>query len=212
MLRTFEPLDSSKGGLISTTVHGDYCILTQDKIITQISLNDSKGKRTFNPGLRGMFQIMHNNGDDYIISDCDSKAIYNYNPVSQRKVKVLDTGGKVPWYMTKTQRSTCIICFPLQHSLQEYSSDWKLLRTIGSWGSGDGQLVYPQGITTTPTGHILVVDYRNHRINCFDQQGRFCKHILTQKDGLSYPTDVALCYPLLWITQLNGHLKCYEFK
>ena len=42
------------------------------------------------------------------------------------------------------------------------------LSKFGSYGSGDGQFNYPQGLTFNSKGQLYVVDYGNHRVQVFD--------------------------------------------
>jgi streptogramin lyase len=45
--------------------------------------------------------------------------------------------------------------------------------TIGSFGTGPGQLNLPRGIVVDDSGNIYVADNRNHRMEKFDSSGKF---------------------------------------
>ena len=63
---------------------------------------------------------------------------------------------------------------------------------IGSYGSGNGELEYPCGVTIdTENKYILVADSGNHRISVFAYNGVFKGHILTAQDGLNNPRGVS---------------------
>jgi DNA-binding beta-propeller fold protein YncE len=54
------------------------------------------------------------------------------------------------------------------HRLQIVTLDGRLVKTIGSEGSGDGQLSFPESVAVTPnTGYIVVSDLSNNRIQVF---------------------------------------------
>lgn len=45
-------------------------------------------------------------------------------------------------------------------------------RTLGSYGSGEGQLTYPRGLAVDAAGNVFVADSGNHRIVRFDAAGK----------------------------------------
>jgi hypothetical protein len=69
--------------------------------------------------------------------------------------------------------------------------------TLGSQGSGDGQLKEPMGIACCPrTGRLLVADFYNHRIAIWDENGVWVGTIGAGQGAgegqLRYPTSVAV--------------------
>ncbi|MFA5651955.1 MAG: 6-bladed beta-propeller [Candidatus Paceibacterota bacterium] len=70
-----------------------------------------------------------------------------------------------------------------------------LLQTIGTAGSGDGQLNYPRGVAIDPTGNIYVVDQNNYRVQKFDSSGNYLSQFGTAGDGngqFNQPNGIAL--------------------
>lgn len=68
-------------------------------------------------------------------------------------------------------------------------------RTIGSYGTGPGQMAFPRGVAVDPVGRIFVADTGNHRILRFDPAGVF----LDEFGGLGFevgrfhgPTDLVI--------------------
>ena len=49
----------------------------------------------------------------------------------------------------------------------------EVLKGIGSYGTGNGQFIWPVQIVTDRNGHIFVSDEATHRITQFDQDGEF---------------------------------------
>ena len=74
-------------------------------------------------------------------------------------------------------------------SLQVFSLSGKYIKTVGSRGSGQGQLNHPRGITIDDRGFVLVADTGNQRVQIFDPSG---KSLLTfgREDGpmMGWPT------------------------
>ena len=70
-----------------------------------------------------------------------------------------------------------------------------VLQMFGEYGKGPGQLDTPTGVTVEPSGHILVVDTENHRIQRFDATGKFVSSFGKVGSGpgeLRRPTYAAL--------------------
>jgi DNA-binding beta-propeller fold protein YncE len=68
--------------------------------------------------------------------------------------------------------------------------DGALLRRFGSFGSGDGQLMFPVGLCFLPGHrHVAVTDGRNCRVSVFSVDGDFIRHVGVGE--LNYPQGVA---------------------
>ena len=88
--------------------------------------------------------------------------------------------------------------------IQQFAPDGTFLHGFGDRGSGDGQLLYPTGISVGPNGNLYVADYQNHRVQVFDGDGAF----LASWDGaeadgppLAGPSDVAVSPDgTVWVT------------
>eukprot|EP00058_Branchiostoma_floridae_P022504 XP_002607994.1 hypothetical protein BRAFLDRAFT_213589 [Branchiostoma floridae] len=79
------------------------------------------------------------------------------------------------------------------------------LFTCGSYGSGPGQLNYPDCVITDSEDDIIVADYNNHRVSLFSRDGTFIRHVLTETEhSLGKPRGLALTY--------DGHLIVSEFN
>jgi hypothetical protein len=69
-------------------------------------------------------------------------------------------------------------------------ADRALLRRIGSFGTGDGQLDCPQGLCfMLGHRHVAVADYNNHRVSVFSVAGEFVRHVGV--GVLKHPAGVA---------------------
>ena len=65
-----------------------------------------------------------------------------------------------------------------RHNVVEFDATGekpKLIRIIGSMGSGPGQMDGPEGISRDTNGDLYVTDEHNLRINVFDAQGKFLR-------------------------------------
>ncbi|XP_071081950.1 tripartite motif-containing protein 2-like [Haliotis cracherodii] len=77
--------------------------------------------------------------------------------------------------------------------------------------TGDIDLTYPWGVTTTSTGDILLVDYDSHKVIQLTESGQFVRDVLTQQDGLNCPRGVCLDGDgLLYVTS-DRYVKVFNF-
>src|SRR3954447_23451814 len=51
--------------------------------------------------------------------------------------------------------------------------DEEYIGDFGTFGSGDGQLIWPAGIAAGRGGHLYVTDERRHDVQMFDRDGNF---------------------------------------
>jgi hypothetical protein len=63
----------------------------------------------------------------------------------------------------------------INNSAQHYINAQNVLKTIGSPGSGYGQLNDPRGVYGDTKGNLYVVDSGNNRIQVFDSNGKFIR-------------------------------------
>lgn len=59
--------------------------------------------------------------------------------------------------------------------LLEYNSEGGFIRSVGSYGTGNGQFHGPTGIAVGPSGNVLVADVGNNRIEEFSGEGTFLR-------------------------------------
>ena len=83
------------------------------------------------------------------------------------------TGLSRPWGVTVNKKGEIIIAENDAHRVSVYSQAGEKLRSFGSKGSGEGQLIGPRGVAVDDDDNILVADTGNHRIQKFTADGKF---------------------------------------
>ena len=67
----------------------------------------------------------------------------------------------------------------------------EFLGEFSTYGSGDGQLIWPAGIAADKQGSIYVTDEWLNRVSVFDKEGGFLHHWETVQDGDSEPNGAS---------------------
>ncbi len=82
------------------------------------------------------------------------------------------------------------------HRVVEFDKAGKIVRTIGCFGRGDGQFIFPTDIAFAPDGRIFVSEYGgNDRISIFTSDGRFLSSFASPGEGrgkLSRPSAMSV--------------------
>ena len=95
-----------------------------------------------------------------------------------------------------------------------YSTEGKLIKMIGSKGSGDGQLNNPVGLGLDSRGNLIVGDSNNNRISIFDGNGCFVLHFGQFSEYLFEFNNLHLVvdsFDRIIVSDLFGHnLKFFE--
>ncbi len=73
--------------------------------------------------------------------------------------------------------------------IYKLTTEGKYVATIGSTGTGNGQLQHPNGLYISSDGELYVADYSNNRVCVFKTDGTFIRHIQGNMDG---PCGVAM--------------------
>jgi len=119
-------------------------------------------------------------GDVWIL-DAGNKRVEEFNEageyVSQFSLEEAALGGIViregDLWISNTGSGT----------LGVYNEAGELLKTVGSHGSGTGQLGEPEGLAINSTGDVWVADWSNNRIEEFTENGEYVKEFGSKGSG-----------------------------
>ena len=79
------------------------------------------------------------------------------------------------------------------HGVYKFSSDRKLVKSVGGQGGRTGQFDYPRGIALSEENKLFVCDRNNHRIQVFDTDLRFVFCFGSEGSGegeMRFPNDL----------------------
>ncbi|RIK38353.1 MAG: hypothetical protein DCC55_21455 [Chloroflexi bacterium] len=86
--------------------------------------------------------------------------------------------------------------------VHKYSADGRHLFSWGDYGVEPGHFNFPHSVCTDPDGKVYVADRENHRVQIFDDQGKY----LAQWNNLHRPCGLHIAQGLVYIGQLPSHL------
>ncbi len=109
-----------------------------------------------------------------------------------------------PWGTASGGDGTLYVTDTGHDCVRVFSSSGALLRTLGSTGSGTGQLRGPTGITIGEDGLVYVADTGNNRIQSFDTSGNFLGTVYAGL-ALNAPHGLAMSGPFLYVADTNNH-------
>ena len=139
--------------------------------------------------------------------------VFTFNPsTGEKQVRV--TGLSRPRsvsYFIHNQTVFYIVCEGFRHRINVYNQTWDLIRTIGRYGSNDGELNNPTSAIVSDEDTIIISDHYNHRVSEFSFNGTFLRHLLVRSDGIVFPYSMSYYYPHLWLDH-GHHNKLYRYN
>ena len=144
----------------------------------------------------------------------DKGEVFTFKPsTGEKQVRV--TGLRLPSsvsYFFYNQTVFYIVCEEFRHRINVYDQTWDLIRTIGTWGSNDGELKHPLSAIVSDEDTIIISDHWNHRVSEFSFNGTFLRHLLVRSDGIIYPDSMSYYYPHLWLVHGGYPYKLYRYN
>ncbi|XP_033738168.1 uncharacterized protein LOC117325800 [Pecten maximus] len=83
---------------------------------------------------------------------------------------------------------------------------------VGTIGSEPASTFHPRGLCKDQDDHLIVSDFWNHAIHQLTSDGTFNKFLMTEDDGLMYPTAVGIDnINWLWVAQKDGQIHIVKY-
>ena len=194
----------------------DLIILQTDGTITKVKLSDGTMVHTYKVDVGDLWDGVIHDDNTLILLDRDRGEVFTYCMSDQHKdIKIKKLNYPTCVTKTETNQGTLyLVCEAGNNNVHIYSSSWTLQRSIGSFGSGDGQFSIPCYVQVLPTNNILVADCYNYRISEYNMNGQFIRHVLQQQDGIYRPVQISYHHPNVWAIYWEEkniyHLKCFQ--
>ena len=99
------------------------------------------------------------------------------------------------------------VCDYNNHRLQVFTKErLEFVKTIGSRGQGDEQVIFPFDITQDELGNMYVCDYGNNRVKLLNKQGEFQLSFNKKANGqLNGPSGVCVVDQFVYVVEFLGH-------
>ncbi len=167
-------------------------------------LVDGSLVRTIGSFGKGKGQFDFNMGGLCITPDGDSVLVAEARNRRVQEVRLFGAGCPHPWIrfvgervLEKPEYVDCnnkVIVVSESECQRISVLSWgagDLVSQFGSFGSGSGQLNYPQGVRLlVAASSLIVADSRNNRLCLFSLRGEFVQAIGSEQQGLNAPCDV----------------------
>ena len=206
-------------------VLGDYLYITHNDG-TVIKTRVSNGQVVSRSTIPGVTRVIHSGSlyseperipdiQTLLLCDYDKGEVFTFKPSTGEKHFHV-TGLRSPEsvsYFFHNHTVYYIVCESGRHRINVYNQTWDLIRTIGTWGSNDGELKYPRSAIVSNEDTIIISDDYNHRVSEFSFNGTFLRHLLVRSDGIYKPYSMSYYYSHLWLTHGGyPHYKPYRYN
>ena len=150
-----------------------------------------------------------------LLCDLYKDEVFTFKPsTGQKKVRITGLSGpRSVSYLFYNNTVYYIVCEQVGHRITVYNNTWDRIRTIGRYGSNDGELNNPTSAIVSDEDTIIISDHNNHRISEFTFNGTFLRHLLVSSDGIYLSYSMSYYHPHLWMTHGGGYpYKHYRYN
>jgi len=118
-------------------------------------------------------------GNPATCTAADQRGEARANPCSigavENSVQFGSTPSTSPYGVAVSSTGNVYVADKAGNVVREFSHFGVLLRTIGAYGSANGQLWAPDGVAVTSAGNLYVADQGNLRVEEFNEKGEFVR-------------------------------------
>ena len=112
-----------------------------------------------------------------------------------------ETVSNVPWNRTAVGARISIV------TIGDVPGDEEFVSEFGKYGDGEGEFIFPAGMTLTAQGHIHVTDEWLHRVSTFDKEGNLVSIWGTPGDAVGEMNG-----PSGIVQAVDGHLLIVDSR
>ena len=110
---------------------------------------------------------------------------------TQLLLTISDPDHAEPWSAVSYE-DMFVVCYYSTSNVKVFRKDGVFLHSIGTFGSGDGQLCKPTDLSVDSFSNLVVCDFGNGRIQIFTLDGKLVSKIEDQDGGLEMPHSIAV--------------------
>lgn len=150
-------------------IQGVVVVLSNDFKVLRVWPEASVGP----PWIRPTDLALDPSGETVYICDGGRGTVRSYSLEGRPRDQWTAPELKSPGGVAVKSDGTLFVSDEFSGRIFKFDANGALLKSWGAEGLGAGQLYRPRGIMLTDAGHLLVVDYGNHRCQLFTVDGKF---------------------------------------
>ena len=190
---------------VAFTRSSNLIVIASGKIFC-FSESGKVGKNITHKHLEKPFRLTIARDGRMVVCDHGDKTVKVLSPDGTRLLLIIsDPDHAVPWSAVSHQ-DMFVVCYYKTDKVKVFSKDGVCLHSIGTHGSGDGQLHYPTSLSVDSFSNLVVCDSNNNRLQIFTLDGKLVSKIQGKHTGLDSPWSVAVSPTgQLYITDIGTH-------
>ncbi|CAH1793291.1 unnamed protein product [Owenia fusiformis] len=143
------------------------------------------------PTIENPMAIAFNEHQELIIANHTDKTISHFNIITRNVTNTTPSGMfKAMVSIASINHNSILIADFEDASVKIINRKGDLLAFYR--GEGDYNLKYPMSVCVDSAGYIIIADYGKHNIQLLSPEANFKKIIMSESDGIKYPSAVTL--------------------
>ena len=204
-LNTMSGKEIIKPTSVAFTRSSNLIVIASDKIFC-FNESGNVSKNIPHNNLEKPFYLTIARDGRMVVCDRGDKTVKVLSPDgTQLLLTISDPGHATPWSAVSHQ-DIFVVCYYSTNNVKVFSKDGVFLHSIGTFGTGDGQLRHPIDLSVDSFSNLVVCDHDNGRLQIFTLDGKFVSKIEGEQTGLQRPWSFAVSPTgQLYITDTEKH-------
>ena len=151
------------------------------------------GKNITRKHLKKPFRLTIARDGRMVVCDKGDNTVKVLSPDGTQLLLIISAPDHAEPFSAVSHQDMFVVCYHSADRVQVFGEDGVFLYGIGSFGSGDGQMWGPTGLSVDlSSSNLVVCDQLNRRIQIFTLDGDLVRKIEAQHAGLVVPYSVAV--------------------
>ena len=151
------------------------------------------GKGSFDSQLSDPRGLSVDSDGNIIVADTGNKLIKIFSPDGKFLMKIGGQGSPFTYPIHCVQCDRYLIVSDRdEHCMKVYDRNGNFQYKFGKQGGGEGEFSYPCCLLVNKSGHLMVCDTGNNRIQLFKLNGKFVGKLVTNGSNLESPWSMAV--------------------
>ena len=176
---------------VAFTRSSNLTVIASGKIF-RFNESGKVGKNITNKHLKKPWRLAIARDGRMVVCDEGDNTVKVLSPDgTQLLLTISDPNHARPWSAVSHQ-DMFVASYYSTNNVKVFSKDGVFLHSIGTFGSGDGQLRSPTSLSVDRFSNLVVCDYDNRRLQIFTLNGKLVSKLEGRQTGLVRPYSVAV--------------------